>query len=141
MMPKPLVSAPVPAVVGMATIGIAGCDAVIARALAASMVQPPPSATIAAGPNSRAAAAPSSTVEADGFGTTPSYTAVFRACRVGAAIGTFLLPLSLDHFGVGRMLIAAAVLAVGGAVSQFLGPETNGLTLTQTVRKSVQLPE
>jgi hypothetical protein len=39
------------------------------------------------------------------------------------------------------MLIAAAVLAVGGAVSQFLGPETNGLTLTQTVRKSVQLPE
>jgi putative MFS transporter len=58
--------------------------------------------------------------------------------RVGAAIGTFLLPLALDHIGVGpSMLIAAAVLAIGGAVSQFLAPETNGLTLTQAVRTSV----
>ncbi len=58
--------------------------------------------------------------------------------RVGAAIGTFLLPLALDHIGVGpSMLIAAAVLAIGGAVSQFLGPETNGLTLTQSVRSTV----
>ena len=38
--------------------------------------------------------------------------------RVGAAVGTFLLPMGLDRFGVEFvLLIGAGVLAVGGLVS------------------------
>lgn len=52
--------------------------------------------------------------------------------RVGAAVGTFLLPLSMSNLGTGAtMLIAAGVLTVGALVSQFLAPETTGLALTK----------
>ncbi|MGK3945047.1 hypothetical protein ABK046_42480 [Streptomyces caeruleatus] len=45
--------------------------------------------------------------------------------RVGAAIGTFLLPRGPKRFGAQFvLLIGAGVLAVGGLVSQFLAPET-----------------
>ncbi len=55
--------------------------------------------------------------------------------RVGAAIGTFLFPLALAHLGVGpTLLIGAAVLALGGAVSQRLAPETTGLDLSHASR-------
>ncbi|SOZ05332.1 Inner membrane metabolite transport protein YgcS [Cupriavidus taiwanensis] len=52
--------------------------------------------------------------------------------RVGAAAGTFLLPLVIDSFGVGAaMLIAAGISLVGGIVSYFLAPETKGKLLSE----------
>lgn len=54
------------------------------------------------------------------------------ASRVGAAVGTFLLPLGIGSFGVGAcMLIGAAVLAVGAIASHVWAPETRGLVLTK----------
>ena len=54
------------------------------------------------------------------------------ASRVGAAIGTFLLPLGLASIGVGPcMLIGAGVLVVGAIASHALAPETAGLVLTK----------
>ncbi|MEU1513227.1 MFS transporter [Streptomyces sp. NPDC005811] len=53
--------------------------------------------------------------------------------RVGAALGTFALPWSMEHLGSGpSMLIAAGVCVVGAAVSQVLAPETMGLSLSET---------
>jgi MFS transporter, putative metabolite transport protein len=58
--------------------------------------------------------------------------------RIGAAIGTFLLPLSLDHLGVGTtMLIASAVLLFGFAISVAWAPETRDLTLREASRGEV----
>jgi putative MFS transporter len=55
--------------------------------------------------------------------------------RVGAAIGTFLLPMGLDHYGARFvLLVGAGVLAVGGLVSQFLAPETTDLDLAKAAR-------
>lgn len=55
--------------------------------------------------------------------------------RIGAAAGTFLLPIGIESIGIGPcMLIAAGICLVGGAVSQFMAPETTGLSLTHTVR-------
>ncbi|MDT0468850.1 MFS transporter [Streptomyces gibsoniae] len=55
--------------------------------------------------------------------------------RVGAAIGTFLLPMGLDRFGVRFvLLVGAGVLAVGGLVSHFLAPETTDLDLARAAR-------
>ncbi|MCQ4079244.1 MFS transporter [Streptomyces sp. RB6PN25] len=55
--------------------------------------------------------------------------------RVGAAIGTFLLPMGLSHFGVEFvLLVGAGVLALGGLVSHFLAPETTDLDLAQAAR-------
>jgi putative MFS transporter len=52
--------------------------------------------------------------------------------RVGAAIGTFLMPLAMNHLGAGpTMLIAAAVALAGAALSQWLAPETKGMSLTE----------
>ncbi|HZG92910.1 MAG TPA: MFS transporter [Pseudonocardia sp.] len=53
--------------------------------------------------------------------------------RIGAAVGTFLLPVGLSTIGVGAcMLIGAGLCALGGIVSQRLAPETTGHTLTRT---------
>jgi putative MFS transporter len=53
--------------------------------------------------------------------------------RIGAAIGTFLLPVGISTIGIGAsMVIGAALCAVGALVSQTLAPETTGLTLTRT---------
>ncbi|MGC0344263.1 hypothetical protein RKD20_009297 [Streptomyces sp. SLBN-8D4] len=57
--------------------------------------------------------------------------------RVGAAIGTFLLPMGLERFGAQFvLLIGAGVLAVDGLVSQFLAPETTDMDLAQAARVS-----
>ena len=52
--------------------------------------------------------------------------------RVGAGIGIFLLPMSMESLGAGpTMLIAAAVALAGAGLSQWLAPETKGKTLTE----------
>ncbi|MGW5153432.1 MFS transporter [Rhodococcus koreensis] len=52
--------------------------------------------------------------------------------RVGAAIGTFLMPVSMSSLGAGpTMLIAAAVAVAGAGLSQWLAPETKGMSLTE----------
>jgi putative MFS transporter len=53
--------------------------------------------------------------------------------RIGAAVGTFLLPVGISTIGIGgSMLIGAALCAIGAVVSQVLAPETTGMTLTRT---------
>ena len=55
------------------------------------------------------------------------------ASRIGAAIGTFLLPLALTSIGVGpTLLIGAAICGIGAVVSQLLAPETTGQSLSRT---------
>jgi MFS transporter, putative metabolite transport protein len=52
--------------------------------------------------------------------------------RVGAGIGIFLLPMSMENLGAGpTLLIAAGVALAGAALSQWLAPETKGKTLTE----------
>ena len=54
--------------------------------------------------------------------------------RIGAAAGTFLLPVGIQSIGIGPcMLIAAALCLIGGTVSQIMAPETTGLSLSRTV--------
>jgi MFS transporter, putative metabolite transport protein len=53
--------------------------------------------------------------------------------RLGAGLGTFLLPWSMDNIGSGPTMIIAAILcAIGAAVSQALAPETRGKNLSET---------
>lgn len=53
--------------------------------------------------------------------------------RVGAGLGTFLLPWSMSNLGTSKtMLIAAAIAGVGAALSQWLAPETKGKSLSET---------
>ncbi len=50
--------------------------------------------------------------------------------RVGAAMGTFLLPVIIDSRGVGMaLMIAAGISLVGGVISYALAPETRGKLL------------
>ena len=52
--------------------------------------------------------------------------------RIGAAIGTYLVPLSLDKFGISdTMYAAAAVTFFGLIVSYFLATETKHLNLNE----------
>ena len=54
------------------------------------------------------------------------------ASRIGAAVGTFVLPISMQGLGVATtMVFAAAVSVIGGIVSHFLAPETKGLVLSE----------
>ncbi|MFF9171329.1 MULTISPECIES: MFS transporter [unclassified Streptomyces] len=53
--------------------------------------------------------------------------------RIGAAAGTYLLPLSLDRLGIGTtMLIGAGITLVGWLVSFAWAEETRGRTLAET---------
>jgi putative MFS transporter len=53
--------------------------------------------------------------------------------RVGAAGGTFLLPIGIAHLGIGTsMLIAAAVCALGLVVTYLWAPETTELSLSES---------
>jgi putative MFS transporter len=50
--------------------------------------------------------------------------------RIGAAVGTWLVPVSLQTVGIGTtMYIAAAITFFGLIVSWFLAPETNARSL------------
>lgn len=52
--------------------------------------------------------------------------------RIGAAIGTWLVPISLETIGIGNtMYAAAAVSLVGLIVSMWLAPETRGMSLEE----------
>jgi putative MFS transporter len=52
--------------------------------------------------------------------------------RVGAGMGTFLLPILIESIGIGpTMLIAAVIAAAGALLSHWLAPETKGMTLTE----------
>ena len=51
-------------------------------------------------------------------------------CRIGAAIGTYLIPISLAELGIGAtMLIGAAITFAGFLASVLWAPETRGLAL------------
>lgn len=53
--------------------------------------------------------------------------------RIGAALGTFLLPFSLKTYGIGpTMLICAVITLIGLILSIFMAPETKGMTLAQS---------
>jgi putative MFS transporter len=55
------------------------------------------------------------------------------ASRIGAALGTFLLPLGLDTIGIGpSMLVGAACCVAGAMISQLWAPETAGRRLVDT---------
>jgi MFS transporter, putative metabolite transport protein len=52
--------------------------------------------------------------------------------RIGAAIGTFLLPVSLSGIGIGPTMIIGAILCFAGfVISWFMAPETKDLTLAE----------
>ncbi|WP_434772343.1 MFS transporter [Pseudomonas entomophila] len=52
--------------------------------------------------------------------------------RIGAAIGTYLVPLSLTSLGIANTMFAAAVISLFGAlISWWLAPETSTLDLQQ----------
>lgn len=52
--------------------------------------------------------------------------------RIGAAIGTWLVPMSLDTIGIGNtMFVAAGVTLLGLLVSMAWAPETRGLSLEE----------
>ncbi|HEY5854593.1 MAG TPA: MFS transporter [Aldersonia sp.] len=53
--------------------------------------------------------------------------------RIGAGLGTFLLPWSMTNLGTSvSMLIAAGIAGVGAGLSQRLAPETKGKSLSET---------
>ena len=55
--------------------------------------------------------------------------------RVGAALGTFLLPISMVGLGAGvTMLIAAGVALAGAVITQLLAPETKGMSLAEAAK-------
>lgn len=50
--------------------------------------------------------------------------------RIGAAVGTYLVPISLEKLGIGdTMLIAALITFIGAVASYKMAPETNSLDL------------
>ena len=58
--------------------------------------------------------------------------------RIGAAAGTFLLPMSVGLLGAPTtLLIAAAISLIGGIVAQVLAPETMAKPLSQTSANSL----
>ncbi len=53
--------------------------------------------------------------------------------RIGAGLGTFLMPWSIANLGSSvTILIAAGIAAVGAGISQWLAPETKGKSLSET---------
>ena len=52
--------------------------------------------------------------------------------RIGAAAGTYLVPISLASLGIGPTILAAAAISLFGALaSWWLAPETAKLDLQQ----------
>jgi putative MFS transporter len=55
------------------------------------------------------------------------------ASRIGAATGTFLLPIGLNTIGIGpSMLVGASFCVAGAIICQLWAPETAGMSLTET---------
>ncbi|MGV9863647.1 MFS transporter [Rhodococcus koreensis] len=55
--------------------------------------------------------------------------------RVGGAVGTYMVPIALDRWGIGpTMLGAAAIALIGLAVSAAWAPETRGKSLADSAR-------
>jgi putative MFS transporter len=53
------------------------------------------------------------------------------ASRIGAAAGTFLLPVSMERLGMpGTMMIGTGICAVGAIVAYLYAPETKGVMLS-----------
>ena len=53
--------------------------------------------------------------------------------RIGAASGTFLLPIGIAHWGIGpSMLVFAVISAIGLVVTYMWAPETANINLTRT---------
>lgn len=53
--------------------------------------------------------------------------------RIGAAAGTYLMPIGLEHLGLGPTMLAAGAVALAGALlSAAWAPETKGLALHET---------
>lgn len=51
--------------------------------------------------------------------------------RVGAALGTYFVPLSLSGLGIGNtMLIAAGITFLGAIISYYMAPETKSMDLS-----------
>lgn len=56
--------------------------------------------------------------------------------RIGAALGTFLLPILMDSIGgTGTLIVCAAILLLGGVVCQLFAPETSASYLNKTANK------
>ncbi|MBS5848676.1 MAG: MFS transporter, partial [Pseudomonas putida] len=52
--------------------------------------------------------------------------------RIGAAVGTYLVPISLASYGIANTMFAAALISLFGAlISWWLAPETSKLDLQQ----------
>lgn len=52
--------------------------------------------------------------------------------RIGAAIGTYLVPISITHLGIGTtMLIGSGITLFGALISAAWAPETRGLSLSE----------
>ncbi|HEV7752830.1 MAG TPA: MFS transporter [Baekduia sp.] len=63
------------------------------------------------------------------------------ASRIGAALGTFLLPIGLDTIGIGAsMLVGSAFCVVGAVITQLWAPETAGRPLVETSSAEVDPP-
>ncbi|MER5389356.1 MFS transporter [Saccharopolyspora sp. NPDC002686] len=61
--------------------------------------------------------------------------------RIGAALGTLVLPSIIDGFGVATaMYVSAAVCALGYLVSHLWAPETKGMTLGEASRSRPAAP-
>ncbi|MDQ8704081.1 MFS transporter [Streptomyces sp. LHD-70] len=54
------------------------------------------------------------------------------ASRIGAAVGTYLVPVALTAWGIGGTMIAAAAISlIGAVVSVLWAPETRGMSLDE----------
>jgi len=61
--------------------------------------------------------------------------------RIGAAAGTWLVPLSLQNAGIeATMYIAAAITFTGLLVSWLMAPETKNLTLNEAASLGEEAP-
>jgi MFS transporter, putative metabolite transport protein len=70
--------------------------------------------------------------EIRGIGT--GFVAAFS--RIGAGLGTFLLPICIERFGISPTILATAVIVLSGAVvSQLWAPETKGMSLSETAHQ------
>ncbi|MFM9371935.1 MFS transporter [Streptomyces sp. Da 82-17] len=57
--------------------------------------------------------------------------------RIGAAVGTYLVPMALSGWGIGNTMLAAAAISAAGALASLAwAPETRGLTLKESATLS-----